>query len=135
MSHYLDIKTAITNKDALIKALIRKGFKAEQIEYHKDKDNLYGYQGDKRNQKANVIIRRKDVGQASNDIGFNQKEDGTFEAIISQYDSTRYNQKWLNEVGTFHNVENAKEAFAKNGWDYTESINEEGKIQLLGTTY
>ena len=135
MSHYLDIKTCITNEDALIKALIRKGFKPEQIEVHKEATNLYGYQGDKRQQKANIIIRRKDVGSASNDLGFVKKEDGTYEAIVSKYDSRKYNEQWLNDVGTFHNVENAKEAFSRNGWDYTETVDNEGRIQLVGTTY
>lgn len=135
ISHYLEIKTKITNRSALVKALCRVGFKENQIEVHDKATNLYGFQGDKRAQKAHVIIRRKDVGAASNDIGFEQKEDGTYEAIISQYDKGKYNQKWLDKVSTYHGVENAKEAFEMHGWDYTESIDDQGRTQLVGTSY
>lgn len=135
MSHYRAIKTKLTNRSALVKALCRMGFTKEQIEVHDKAINLYGYQGDKRNQKANVIIRRKYVGNASNDLGFEQKEDGSYEAIISDYDKIKYNQKWLDKVSTFHNVENAKTAFATNGWEYTESVDDQGRIQLVGCMY
>lgn len=68
-------------------------------------------------------------------MGFKEKQDGTFEAIISEYDKRKYNDKWMDKVSTYHSVENAKEAFSNNGWDYTESIDEEGRIQLVGTSY
>jgi len=116
-------------------ALERMGFKKEQIEVHNEAKNLYGYLGDKRNQKANVIIRRKDVGLSSNDLGFALKEDGTYEAIISDFDKRKYNDNWLSKVSTYHSVENAKDAFARNNWDYTETTDNEGRIQLVGTMY
>jgi len=135
MSHYLEIKTKITNRASLVKALCKCGFKENQIELHDTPTNLYGYTGDKRNQTANVIIRRQDVGSSSNDLGFVQKEDGTYEAIISEFDQRKYNEKWLNKVGTEHGIENAKNAFTMNGWDYTESVDNQGRTQLLGTSY
>lgn len=136
MSHYHEIKTQITNRDALVTALTKCGFKAEQIEVHDVAQNLYGYHGDKRNQKANVIVRRKHVGGASNDLGFAQKEDGTFEAIVSSYDKgIGYNDKWLDKVSTQHSIENAKQAFSQNGWEYTESVDDQGRTQLVGVSY
>ena len=37
---------------------------------------LEGYRGDKREQKAHIIIPRKQVGMSSNDVGFEQTENG-----------------------------------------------------------
>ncbi len=94
MSHFTCIKTQIKNRDALVKALADIGFK--EVEVHETAQHLYGYQGDVRAQTAEVIIRRKYLSSASNDIGFKRQEDGQFEAIISEYDRHRYSQDWLN---------------------------------------
>ena len=94
MSHFTCIKTQIKNRDALVKALADIGFK--EVEVHETAQHLYGYQGDVRAQTAELIIRRKYLGSASNDIGFKRQKDGQFEAIISEYDRHRYSQDWLN---------------------------------------
>jgi hypothetical protein len=94
MSHFTSIKTQIKNQDALVKALADIGF--ENLEVHETAQHLYGYQGDVREQTAEVIIRRQYIGAGSNDIGFKQQPDGQFEAIISEYDRHKYSQDWLN---------------------------------------
>jgi hypothetical protein len=94
MSHFTSIKTQIKNQDALVKALADIGF--ENLEVHETAQFLYGYQGDVREQTAEVIIRRQYIGAGSNDIGFKQQPDGQFEAIISEYDRHKYSQDWLN---------------------------------------
>ncbi|MBW4582861.1 MAG: DUF1257 domain-containing protein [Tildeniella nuda ZEHNDER 1965/U140] len=96
MSHFTAIKTQIKDAEALVKALADVGFK--QVEVHETAQPLYGFQGDLRSQTAEIIIRRKYVGGASNDIGFQRQQDGTFEAIISEYDRRKYAQPWLNQV-------------------------------------
>lgn len=135
MSHYVKIKTAITDRDCLLKGLKRMGFKDNQIETHDEATNLYGYQGDKREDKANVIIRRKNVGASSNDIGFTREEDGSYRAIISEYDQGRYNDKWVNELNMYYGVEKAKTTFEENGWSWTESETQNKEIQLVGQCY
>ena len=96
MSHFTSIRTQIKNLKPLIKALADLGF--EDVEIHQTAKNLYGYQGDIRADTAEVIIRRNYIGSASNDIGFKRQEDGSFEAIISEYDRTNYSQKWVNHL-------------------------------------
>ncbi len=96
MSHFTCIKTQIKNRDALVKALADIGFK--EVEVHETAQHLYGYQGDVRAQTAELIIHRKYLGSASNDIGFKRQEDGQFEAIISEYDRHKYSQDWLNAL-------------------------------------
>lgn len=94
MSHFTCIKTQIKHQEALVQALADVGF--NKVEVHETAQHLYGYQGDIRPQTAEVIIRREYIGQASNDIGFKRQDDGNFEAIISEYDRSKYSQEWLN---------------------------------------
>ena len=96
MSHFTCIKTYIKDIESLVKALADVGF--NQVEVHGVAQHLYGFQGDLRPQTAEVIIRRQYIGSESNDIGFKQKEDGQFEAIISEYDRQQYSQSWLNQL-------------------------------------
>ena len=46
---------------------------------------LYGYQGDRRAETAEIVVRRRHVGSASNDLGFAQTPQG-FVPVISEYD-------------------------------------------------
>jgi hypothetical protein len=46
---------------------------------------LYGYQGDRRSETAQIVVRRCYVGVASNDLGFARTPDG-YVPIVSEYD-------------------------------------------------
>ena len=46
---------------------------------------LYGYQGDRRPETAELVVRRRHVGRMSNDIGFTRTPAGHV-AILSEYD-------------------------------------------------
>ena len=99
MSMYCSIKTKFKDEASLVAALMETGeWTREQIEVHSEAQNLFGYHGDKRKDTAHVIIRRKHVGSASNDIGFRKTESGEFEAIISKYDRSKHNNKWLGQL-------------------------------------
>jgi hypothetical protein len=135
MSHYNKIKTELRNKNSLIKALIKMGFTKEQIKVCDEAEHLEGYHGDKRPEVANIIIPRKYVGNASNDLGWVLTENGTYEAIISDYDKHKYNEQWCHKMETHYGIEQAKEAFSQNGWSYTEQFNDQGEVQLIGVTY
>jgi len=127
MSHYLNLRTNITDQEALVRALVRLGgcfnkWNKSDIESHNAAQNLYGYQGDKRPQKAQVVIRRQNVGHAANDIGFERQADGTFRAHISEYDTGRgYNSGWLGKLTTYYGVEKAKIELDAKGLKYTET--------------
>ncbi|GET35605.1 DUF1257 domain-containing protein [Microseira wollei] len=98
MSHFTAIKTQIRDLNALVKALEDIGFK-DKLEIHETAQGLYGFQDDLRPETAEVIIRRKYLGAASNDIGFKKQEDDTYEAVISSYDRAyNYGQQWVNEL-------------------------------------
>lgn len=96
MSHFTTIKTQVTEDKALLKALSDLGFC--NVEHHECPQRLYGYQGDIRPEAAEIVIRRQFVGTASNDIGFKRGSDGTFAAIISEFDRNMYSQAWLEKL-------------------------------------
>jgi Protein of unknown function (DUF1257) len=96
MSHFTRLKTQIKDTDSLTRALADVGFTT--IEVHSTPQPLYGYQGDIRSDAAEVIIRRCYIGALSNDIGFKRRSDGSFEAVISEYDRARYSSQWLDRL-------------------------------------
>ena len=67
MSAYNEIDTEITDRDCLVEALQELG---HVVQVHETPVQLEGYHGDKRQQRADVIIPRRHVGSMSNDIGF-----------------------------------------------------------------
>lgn len=54
-------------------------------EIHNKSVPLHGYRGDKREQKAHIVIPRVQVGSSSNDIGFERTKEG-FILHASAYD-------------------------------------------------
>lgn len=132
MSHYSEVKIEFRDRAALAAALTRLGF-AEKVEVHQEAQSLYGYQGDRREQQAHIIIRRQHVGLAANDIGFERQSDGTYRAWISDYDKNHngYNDAWLGLLKQAYGVERAKVEAKKKGYRVTEQQQEDGRIRLV----
>jgi uncharacterized protein DUF1257 len=96
MSHFTRVRTTLRDLDALVAALNTIGFR--EVEVHDQPQTLHGFQGDSRPERAEVIIRRRYIGKHSNDIGFVRQPDGSFEAIVSEFDRRRYGEAWLSEL-------------------------------------
>ena len=79
-----------------MKALNEMGYK--EVEVHEEAQQLVGYHGDLRAQKANIIVRRKFIGHAANDLGFVKSADGTYSAIISDFDLGKHNDRWQKDL-------------------------------------
>lgn len=130
MSHFTCIKTQIKNQNTLIQALSDVGF--NDVEVYKTAQHLYGYQGDVREQTAEVIIRRQYIGAASNDIGFKQQDDGQFEAIISEYDRQKYSQEWLNNLTQRYGYHTLIATAPEQGFTVEEEeTSEDGTIRVV----
>src|SRR5664280_695491 len=82
MSKYSSIDTCFDDQDALVEALKADGFQPLLATDQVAGDPLTGYQGDKRKDRAHVIIPRQQIGGASNDIGFRRGTDGTFTHLL-----------------------------------------------------
>ena len=143
MSHYSKVKTKLRNIEALIKALQDMGFTTDMIQHHKNAVQLEGYRGDKRSQTAEVVLPRRFVGGAANDIGFKLQEDGTYEAIISDFDrssnsarrsqywkSGAYNENWLKKLNQRYAYHNLKEELSEQGFFIESESEENGELFL-----
>ena len=130
MSHFTVLRTQLTDLEALVKALADVGF--TRVEVHEAAEHLYGYGGDRRRQTAEVIVRRKFVGRASNDIGFKRQADGTFAAIISRYDRSKYSQKWVGKLTQRHAYHVAVGRLEQQGFSLvSESTEEDDRLHLV----
>ena len=85
--------TEYNDQECLLAALAEAGYKT--VEVHAEAQQLTGYHGDLRPERANIIIRRQHIGSASNDIGFVKGENGKYTAIISDFDKGKHDEKWL----------------------------------------
>jgi 3-deoxy-D-arabino-heptulosonate 7-phosphate (DAHP) synthase len=86
----------MNDTDVLCDALEEVGVK--EVQKHDTAVPLEGYHGDKRKDTAEIVIPRRAIGAMSNDIGFKRGEDGNYKAIISAFDSGRYNAKWMSKL-------------------------------------
>lgn len=128
MSHYTLLQTRIHDTRLLVESLADLGF--GDVEVHDLPQPLVGWRGDLRQQRAEVIIRRKHVGQASNDIGFARRPDGSFEAIISEYDRDRYDEAWLGQLSQRYAYRMTRETLAGQDFDLVqEDIDDQGTIR------
>ena len=138
MSHFVDVKTNLTDLKCVAKALERLGFKGK-LEMHDKPQNLFGYHGDKRKQKAHLIIRRKYVGDSSNDIGFEKQSNGMIAAHISEFDQgtgsyagrkAKYGTQWQQKLFTFYAVEKAEDEYTRRGIKWTEDVDEKDRPRV-----
>jgi hypothetical protein len=92
MSKYILVESeevCIKDEQTLLETLEEFGFNSSMVEVHEKPVALHGYQGDERVQMAHVVLRRRIVGSASNDIGFEKQEDGSYKVWVSDYDKAR----------------------------------------------
>ena len=102
--------TAFKDRECLLKALAECGYGTVE---EGESLSLYGYQGDRRPETAQIVVRRKFIGSASNDLGF-QKTDAGYVAVISEYDQQYMMQgKFLTALRTIYNLKSA-EKLARN---------------------
>lgn len=111
MSAYSKNETIYKDRECLIEALGKMGYERNVIELHEKAVDLIDYcgrmthyLGDKDengnliNDRAHIIVRRKHVGGAANDLGFQKQQDGTYSAVVSAYDRGKHNPTWLTNL-------------------------------------
>ena len=136
MSEYRKSETNFTDLDCLVESLVAMGYKKEHIEVHEVAQQLIDFQGrpthylDKNGDRAHVIVRRKHVGGAANDLGFHRGVDGKYSAIISAYDSGKHNAKWLAGLKTNYAEKGLAKILKKQGFKYLGKKVVDGKIQI-----
>ncbi len=113
------------------------GYALEHIEIHDDAKQLFDYCGrathylDKTGDKANIIVRRQHVGGSANDLGFKYNAaTGTYDAIISDYDTGKHNAKWLSGLKVNYTEKAYIKSAKKQGFKYLGKKTVNGKIQI-----
>ena len=148
MSHFTEIRTKIKDKQALLAALKAMKWRGchgrePNIEVHDTPQHLYGYRGDRRSDKAEIIIRRGDVGSSSNDMGFTKQADGTYKAIISDYDTGKvrgntgfYGSSWQAKLNQTYATTKVKRELMKKGYRLAlEEEKQDGTIHMKVHVY
>lgn len=135
MSHNIESKTMMKNVEALVLALVRKGFTREQIEMHLDScTEIQDYYKNK--QQVNIAVRSKFTGIPS-DIGWKVNEDTTISSFIDSFkyhgNSKCYDTGWTNELQEFYNIEATKLECKKNGWDCKEVLDKNNNTVVVAT--
>ncbi len=120
--------TAFKDRECLLKALAECGYGTVE---EGESLSLCGYQGDRRPETAQIVVRRKFIGSASNDLGF-QKNDAGYVPVISEYDQRYIMQgKFLTALRTNYNLKSA-EKLARNlrGTLHKERVGSTIKIRI-----
>ena len=101
MSKYLTFSDIVFKDEALLlAALADVGY--TEVE-RGESLSLYGYHGDQRAERAQLVVRRQHIGHASNDLGFARAEQG-YTPIISEYDQrTMLDGHFLPRLRTAYN--------------------------------
>lgn len=101
MSKYLTFTDIVFKNEALLlAALAELGYTTVE---RGDSLSLYGYQGDERSERAQLVVRRQHIGVASNDLGFARNNEG-YTPIISEYDQrTLHDGRFVTRLRTAYN--------------------------------
>lgn len=129
------------DESLLVAALREMGFDANEIEQHTLPQQLIDFQGrptrytDKNGDKAHIILRRTAInrhlsGGASNDVGFRRNGDGSYSAIVSEYDSSYVNSRWMGQLTGAYTRQSVIQKAAKQGFRFVGARQENGKTKL-----
>lgn len=101
MSKYLTFTDVVFKSEALLlAALTDLGYTTVE---RGESLPLYGYQGDERSERAQLVVRRKHIGVASNDLGFARTSEG-YTPVISEYDQrTLHDGKFIARLRSAYN--------------------------------
>ena len=132
MSKYRRVEVEFRSEEALRKALrYLQDSAGIVVEHAPEGAHLYGYMGDRRPEKAEYIIRRKYLGNASNDLGFARRADGTFEMIISDFDRNRHDKRIVNPLKQRYAYHAAVDQAHSMGYTISDAqVAEDGTIQI-----
>ena len=128
MSEFHVIEVKFKDESILITTLKEMGYKPE---VHKEAKSLYGYQGDERPQKAHIIIPRKQVGMASNDVGF-EKTKGGFVLHASEFDHAWRTGEKIQDLNQRYSENKLKKTISvmSNCNIFSRKKNEAGQIEI-----
>jgi hypothetical protein len=96
MPRYRLIPTGVPTSSDLQQTLTDMGLR--NVEFHAAPVPLNDWIGRPTDVMANVIVRRKDIGASSDDMGFVRNSAGTWDALISEMHLFRFDKKWFADL-------------------------------------
>ena len=137
MSHFTVVEIEATDTSCLIDALEALGYKGE-IEVHDRPVTLIGYDDrprllDGQEVRAEIVVRRRHLWEAANDIGFARQPDGRYVAYISEYDRS-VRSTWHADVVKEYGAAKAAKELRAQGWK-VEVTRAQGQVRVQGTRY
>jgi hypothetical protein len=146
MSHFTEMKVEFRqqNESAFIKALELQ-FGEGNVEVHSEPVGLHGYHGDDRSQKSlrspdyappcEIVIRRRNIGMASNDIGYRRNEEGGYTAYVSEHDkSNTFTSEKRNSVFQEYTLLVAQKQLRDKNWSNFRRVKlDDGSVQLIAS--
>lgn len=139
MSEYHSVKTAFKDPEALVESLkeVRVGVDNIEVEVHDTAQPLLDFRGHQTKylmqdgDRANIIVRRKYVKGMSNDLGFYRNEDGSYTALISEYDSgVGCTPEWMISLKKVYGEKVLLKTAKKMGLKYLGTEIKNGKKQI-----
>lgn len=146
MSHFTEMQVDYLQKnEAQLVAALEECFGQGNVEVHEEGAGLMGYGGDNRSKlsKTNanyappchIIIRRKHVGGAANDIGYCRTEDGKYAAYVSDYDKgANFNKAKQNQVTQDYTVGVTTKQMKNQGY-MVKKVTDKGVVKLTVSRY
>ena len=147
MSHFTEMKVHFKQKnEADFVAALEVCFGKGNVEVHENGAALLGYQGDNRSTKAksspdyappcHIIIRRKAVGSAANDVGYRRTEEGGYIAFISDHDKGHnYKTAKQNAVAQDYTLRVAEKKLKSQGYTFKREVLQNGTVKIVATKY
>lgn len=147
MSHFTEMQVNfLQSNEAQLIAALEQCFGEGSVEVHDSPEALYGYKGDNRAEAApgsadyappcHLIVRRKKVGKAANDIGYRRTEDGKYAAYISEYDSgANFSSEKQSKVLQDYTVGVTEKQMKLQGYSVKKVPQANGKVTLTLSRY
>lgn len=130
MSHYTEITVQLLDTECIMTALKQMGYQPEQ---HEKPVNLYGYQGDMREQTAEIVLPRRQVGCYANDIGFKRETNG-YKVYVSEFDVGEHHFNMQSFKQKYSEAKVLKDA-KRLGYSVTRRTETDGKVRLVLQTW
>lgn len=131
MSRYVRCDFEVADGAALVDALVELGFSRDVIEIHDNSTQLYGYRDDPRPERAHIVIRRANVGSASNDVGWERGADGVYRAWISDFDMRgRFDEATRNRLRVEYGVARLSREQRARGREVQRTRMPDGRVAL-----
>jgi hypothetical protein len=146
MSHFTEMEVQFSQKnEAELIAALEQQFGKGSVELHPEGGEMFGYEGKNRSlvgskspdfaPPCHLIVRRKHLGTAANDIGYRRMPNGGYLAYISDYDrnQTFSEKKQAGVTQEYTLLVSEKALRAKNYGSIHRTILDNGSIRLEGT--